>query len=110
MATKTLNNFGLPVATKQIRVAVRFDKWLDIEAKIIEKMISEWEHVQNNQYELMNSMNEPGIYPEVRLFTNKCVNEISLVLDEMWKEIQEAQTRHMKNVRRAQQIVKAIKD
>ena len=110
MATKTVNNFGLPIATKQIRVAIQLDRKLEIEAKVIQKMIAEWEKIQDNQYVLMDSMNEPGLSPEVSLFTNKCVNEISLVLDEMWKEIREAQLRHTKNIRRVQAIIKAIKD
>jgi hypothetical protein len=110
MATTKLNNFGLPTATKQIRSAVRLDNFLESEAKIIQKMITEWECIESKRNELLMSLSEPGLYPEVILFTNKCVDDISLILDELWKEIREAQARHLKNIRRAQEIVKAIRD
>jgi hypothetical protein len=105
----TQNKFGL-TANRQIRFALKADKWLDEEAQMITTMISQWEYVSESRMALYNITGDPSLYLQTILITNKCIDDVSRILDEMWKDIADAQRIHAQNVKRVRAAVMAIKD
>ena len=82
----------------------------DAQSRVIETMIANYEKIEADKTAFIDSLNEPSLYPEVRLITNKCIDEISLVLDQLWKEIMDCQAAHMKTINENRaRIAKVIK-
>lgn len=71
----------------------------EMEAKAIANMIQKHEEVSMDMWNMVSTMNEPDMYPEVRVFMEKCVNDVSLLLDQMVAHIVEAQKLHEKNIK-----------
>lgn len=108
MAT-TQNKFGL-TTTRQMRVAIMADKWLETQAQTIQKMIAMWEYVEGRRTELYGILSEPGLCPEVAAAVNICITQVSVAADQMWMEILGAQRDYAQTVKRIHAAVKAIKD
>jgi hypothetical protein len=80
----------------------------EAQCRMIEMMIAHYEKIEEDKMRLVDSLNEPKLYPEVRLITTKCIDEVSLVLDELWKEIMECQAIHIKTIKKTRLRIESV--
>ncbi len=78
----------------------------EAQSRVIETMIANYENTSKSHEELIVSLNDPDLYPDVRKFTEECIKLVSLALDDMWNEIMLAQQKHMKTIKKTTSAIK----
>ncbi len=82
----------------------------DQHTRMIEVMIANYEAVDKNYVEMLNSLEDPRMDPMTRAITQKCAAMVSDALDSMWKEIMECQQMNLKIIKQTRVLIeRAIK-